>query len=118
MPETMISYKDQPTTIAESRIDVIKDLMQIAAAMNDPKYIEVISSMNTKANIFNPDKSFHSLGLEKARENSLDLKSNMEIDTHKFKEEAEASLLKFKKIQATANFDKIDEFMNSYNTKI
>ena len=45
MPETMISYKDQPTTIAESRIDVIKDLMQIAAAMNDPKYIKVISSI-------------------------------------------------------------------------
>jgi glutamate--cysteine ligase len=118
LPETIISYKDQPTTIAESRIDVIKDLMQIAAAMNDPKYIEVISNMNTKVNIFNPDKSFHNLGLKKARENSLDLKSNMEIDTHKFKEEAEASLLKFKKIQATANFDKIDEFMNSYNTKI
>ena len=118
LPETIISYKDQPTTIAESRIDVIKDLMQIAAAMNDPKYIEVVSSINTKVNIFNPDKSFHNLGLEKARENSLVLKSNMEIDTHKFKEEAEASLLKFKKIQATANFDKIDEFMNSYNTKI
>jgi hypothetical protein len=114
----MISYKDQPTSISESRIDVIKDLMQLATAMNDPKYIEVVSSINSRVNIFNPDKSFHSLGLEKARENALDLKSNKEIDTLKFKEEAETSLLKFEKIQATANFDKIDEFMNSYNTKI
>jgi Tfp pilus assembly protein PilF len=114
----MISYKDEQTTIAESRIDVIKDLMQLASAMNDPKYIEVVSSLNNKVNTFNPDKSFHNLGLEKARENALDLKSNTEIDTLKFNEEAETSLLKFETIQATANFDKIDEFMNSYNTKI
>ena len=118
LPETMISYKDEQTTIAESRIDVIKDLMQLASAMNDPKYIEVVSSLNNKVNTFNPDKSFHNLGLEKARENALDLKSNTEIDTLKFNEEAETSLLKFETIQATANFDKIDEFMNSYNTKI
>ena len=118
LPETMISYKDEQTTIAESRIDVIKDLMQLASAMNDPKYIEVVSSLNNKVNTFNPDKSFHNLGLEKARENALDLKSNTEIDTLKFNKEAETSLLKFETIQATANFDKIDEFMNSYNTKI
>lgn len=116
--ETTIILNNKKTGIFEAHRDIVKDLMSLAEAMDDTRYVDVVLDIKDRVNTFNADKPFHDLGLEKAQQNSNILRSHKNIETKSFKEEAEISLLKFDKIQKEASLDNIDEFMNSYNSQL
>jgi hypothetical protein len=85
--------------------------------MEDDNYLKAAKGIKKKKNAFDKNISFHDEGTLKAKENLNYLKSLNSKNNEAYKDEAKESIMKFNEIQKESIQD-MDDFMNSYNSKL
>jgi glutamate--cysteine ligase len=108
----------EETNIRSAKNKIIKDLKLLAGYLKESdsihESIEIV--LNCKKGIISDD-SFHNTGLEKAKSNIKDLRSDSTKDIDSIKKEAELSLDELNKIQINSK-EEMDEYVKNYNLSL
>ncbi len=106
------------TNIRSAKNKIIKDLKLLAGYLKESdsihESIEIV--LNCKKGIISDD-SFHNTGLEKAKSNIKDLRSDSTKDIDSIKKEAELSLDELNKIQRNSK-EEMNEYVKNYNLSL
>ena len=106
------------TNIRSAKNKIIKDLKLLAGYLKESdsihESIEIV--LNSKKGIISED-SFHNTGLEKAKSNIKDLRSDSTKDIDSIKKEAELSLDQLNRIQINSK-EEMDEYVKNYNLSL
>ncbi len=113
-----IYFNNQIINIEEARNNIVDELKLIASFLNNSESFEesiehVINSIKGKL----PSSSFHSDGINKAKENIEILRSNDSSNLVGIKKEAELSLDELKKIPKNSS-EEMNEFVKNYNLEL
>ena len=113
-----IYFNNQIINIEEARNNIVDELKLIASFLNNSESFEesiehVINSIKGKL----PSSSFHSDGINKAKENIEILRSNDSSNLVGIKKEAELSLDELRKIPKNSS-EEMNEFVKNYNLEL
>ena len=113
-----IYFNNQIINIEEARNNIVDELKLIASFLNNSESFEesiehVINSVKGKL----PSSSFHSDGINKAKENIEILRSNDSSNLVGIKKEAELSLDELRKIPKNSS-EEMNEFVKNYNLEL